>query len=52
MAVWTLEGGMLYALLLGQTWYRRSPAAARNVSQLSLGTRLLPDYSLAGAPRR
>ena len=52
MAVWTLEGGMLYALLLGQTWYRRSSAAARNVSPLSLGARLLPDYSPAVASRR
>jgi hypothetical protein len=52
MAVWTLEGGMLYALLLGQTWYRRSPAAAHQPSSLSLAAGLFPDYGLAGVPRR
>jgi hypothetical protein len=51
MAVWTLEGAMLYALLLGQTWYRRSPAVARNSMSLAEAG-LLPHYGLAGAPRR
>jgi O-Antigen ligase len=52
MAVWTLEGGILYALLLGQTWYRRSAAVARNPSAMPLTSRLLPDYRLAGPLRR
>jgi hypothetical protein len=52
MAVWTLEGSMLYALLLGQTWYQWSLAAARNSSTMSLAGGLLPDYGLAGTPRR
>jgi hypothetical protein len=52
MAVWTLEGGMLYALLLGQTWYQRSQSAARNESSTSVGMGLLPGYGLADAPRR
>jgi O-Antigen ligase len=51
MAIWTLEGSMLYALLLGQTWYRRSPAAARSASLISPNPSLLPEYGLARGSR-
>jgi hypothetical protein len=52
MAIWTLEGAMLYALLLGQTWYRRSPAAARSTSPVQSASPFFNEYDLAGAPRR
>jgi hypothetical protein len=40
MGIWTLEGAILYALLLGQTWYLHSiQAVGSGVSQPRIGSR-------------
>jgi len=46
MGIWTLEGSMLYALLLGQTWYLQSIKATR--SEMS-NPRIRPRLNAYGA---
>ena len=38
MGLWTLEGDILYGLLLGHTWYLRSRVPAASSFRSSLGS--------------